>query len=105
MQLFQPFSSSSSCGLGFQALGCRSLLGGRAPSGDLHPLAAVLPADAALLGLGIRVLDAAGDLHTLQGDRRIGWTTNGGYGPGALQLNQRGPLPAGGADWCENFSA
>ena len=83
MQPFQPFSRSCSLALGFRALGWRSLLGGRVPSGDLHPwvtpLAAGLPAGAALLGLGMRVPDIAGDLHILQDDHHIGGTPNGGY--------------------------
>lgn len=82
MQPFQPFSRSCSFALGFRVLGWRSLLGGKGPSGDLHPwvtpLAAGLPAGAALLGLGMRVPDTAGDLHNLQDDHHIGRTPNGG---------------------------
>ena len=93
MQPFQPFSRSCSFALGFRALGWRSLLGAKAPSGDMHPwvtpLAAGLPAGAALLGLGMRVPDTAGDLHTLQDDHHIGRTANGGYSPRCLAAESK----------------
>ena len=94
---FQPFSRSSSLALGFRALGWRSLLGARAPSGDLQSLAAVLPADVALLGLGMRVTDRAGDLRPAQDAHHIGWTPYGGNWPLWL-LTERRVLPAGGTE-------
>jgi len=59
----QPSSKSFSLGFGFCALGGRSLLGVLVPSGDFTPLTPVLPAHAALPGLGMRVPEPGGVLQ------------------------------------------
>ena len=60
-QLCQP--SSRSFSLGLDELGGRSLLGALAPLGELAAPTPLLPADAPLLGLGIRLPDPGAVLN------------------------------------------
>ena len=60
MQLCQP--SSRSFSLGLDELGGRSLLGARAPPGELPTPTPLLPADAPLPGLGILLPEPGGVL-------------------------------------------